>query len=690
MANQAQFWEALNKLFSVVCQIDAQGFIVQASDLLTQRIPLAGSNRQKFFELFEFKRPTAFDGSYQNARDQQGHLFLGYNMPNGFAIRGQVLDFSDQGLLGLCFVGVPWLWWIQSNAPDATPSLTDFPIHDVQMDQLFFMSTQQAMVEDLQAVNAALTQAKQELEDATQAKHRYFNHISHEMRTPLNGVMSALTLLQDANWDARNRELLDLAAQSAQRLLEVVNYTLNVGASEVGQQLGRQEAFNLNGVLNESIATVRAKALHKGIDVQRHGQAQFPTDYQGKLDLLRPVLSNLLANAVKFSEEGTVTLEVHIEESRLEGTDLVHFAVIDEGPGIPEALFPRLFEPFATGLTPETQKQHGTGLGLSIVKQFVDALGGEIDVQSVMDQGSVFSFSIPLERIERVSQSQHGSHPRDLAFTSVDVLVVDDTPSNLMLNSNIVGSLGFKVTSASSGQEAVELIRANPDLYALVLLDLEMPELDGWDTCKQIRALVSNEQLPVIALSTHVGEDVVRQNALAGINGYIAKPLHREALAAALRQWIPRCQQLDLQEYVAAQDAALSASAIHDARPVVDETIDSPSMFAPEVFSRLVDEIGIDSAVAMFQTFLSESATRWVRLQSAIAGLDWECVAREGHTLGSACYTFGLMAAGAQFRAIEVSAEAQEAISLHVLDTVSSSLREGIEKIEIAIERGTP
>ena len=308
MIKSDQFWDELQNLFTLVGQIDDDGELVRASPLLAEKCQIDLSEHIKFFELFKFKRPTPFNGSMASAREAIGELFLGFSDELGFAIRGQVLDYTEMGIEGLCFVGVPWLWWIEGNAVDSTPTMSDFPVHDVQMDQLFFMSTQQSMVEDLQALNEQLKAAKLEVERANEARQKYFHHVSHEMRTPLNGVISALSLMSDFKLDGKLLEYSELATSSADRLLEVINFTLEPASLEAHISAAEESAFRLDDLIDECLILARSRSLEKGLELRRSGERDLVNIYTGRLKLLRQVLTNLLSNAVKFSQSGTVTL----------------------------------------------------------------------------------------------------------------------------------------------------------------------------------------------------------------------------------------------------------------------------------------------------------------------------------------------------------------------------------------------
>lgn len=680
MSAESGLWRQLNRLFTVVVQISESGEVLQASPLLKERCHLGANSGANFFNLFKFKRPTSFDGTAAGVRAYHGSLFLGFSTELGFAIRGQFLDFTESGLDGLCFVGVPWLWWIESNgAAEHQLTINDFPVFDVQVDQLFFMSTQQNMVEDLQALNQQLSAAKEELEHANVARQNYLHHVSHEMRTPLNGVISALTLIKDAKHDERTHELVRLASHSATRLLEVINFTLESASAEAGT--GEERVFDLEALLNESLAVVQPRGLEKGLDIKRAGQPSFPTPYRGKVRLLRQVLTNLLGNAVKFTDQGVVALSARVRQSPSPDVDIVRFSVADEGPGIPKESLARVFEPFATGVSTATQTQGGTGLGLSIVQRFVEVLGGRIEVESVVGEGSVFSFDIPLERAasQDLPAGVRAVSGNTVRFTG-KVLLVDDMQTNLMLNAKVLESLGVTVYTATSGKEAIELIRSGESVD-LVLMDLEMPDMTGYDATRALRALPGNEALPVIALSAHTG-DAERRGAIAsGMSNFMCKPLVRDELIAELQDWL---ESSPLEEQTPVTVSGAVSGQKDTGGDMVQPGVDR---FNAGRVERLVSEVGSDVAKTLVDKFLAESAERWERLRTAMVDGAADVVMREAHTLGSSCFTFGIDAAGQKLRDIEAEAERGNAGHEADLKPVAELLGSGISLLQDHLTR---
>ena len=706
MIKSDQFWDELQNLFTLVGQIDDDGQLVRASPLLAEKCRIDLSQHIKFFELFKFKRPTPFNGSMASAREAVGELFLGFSDELGFAIRGQVLDYTEMGIEGLCFVGVPWLWWIEGNAVDSTPTMSDFPVHDVQMDQLFFMSTQQSMVEDLQALNEQLKAAKLEVERANEARQKYFHHVSHEMRTPLNGVISALSLMSDFKLDGKLLEYSELATASADRLLEVINFTLETASLESHMSEAEESAFRLDDLIDECLILARSRSLEKGLELRRSGERDLVNIYTGRLKLLRQVLTNLLSNAVKFSQSGTVTLGALRCESNDSHRDLIEFSVSDQGPGIPANAIEKLFEPFATGLSSETQQAQGTGLGLSIVERFVNALGGEVRVQSSVGEGTIFSFSIPLLLATENTNLQRTevAIPAFSSAFSGTVLLIGEQKVSQQLNGKVLESMGLKVVTTDSDAAARVLVEAQPDMFDLIFIDLDMPSMNGVSPAQGLLATSGATNIPVLALSAHSTTTDRLKAEQAGMHDLLTKPLLISELRKSLLAHLPATSVASeagvihdlkgsqtLSEGVQSSSALNADSMVNGGSHSMGESGnlavgDAPQdvvAFDQKPIDRLIREVGITVLDTLVDKFLGESTDRWETLRKAMANEERNIIIREAHTLGSACLTFGLEAAGGSFRRIEAAALAGGSLpTADELPSISEQLGLGINELQ--------
>ena len=659
-------WAELNQLFSVVCQLNPDGRIVRASRLLRERCDLDVSNSQNFFETFKFKRPVLIDGSYQSAQAAVGQLFLGFSESHQFAIRGQMIELSKYGVEGLCFVGVPWLWWMQSNATHAPLALADFPVHDVQMDQLFFMSAQQAMVEDLQMSNDALAAAKETVEKSIQIKQNFFHHVSHEMRTPLNGVISAIALVPKNNLPSKTLELLDVATRSGEQLLEVINFTLESASAADGLANEPSELFDTHILCADVLGIIRTQALDSGVDLAFTIDKSKTACYRGQARLLKKVLINLLANAVKFTERGSVGLTVEISTDARAGCDRLDIVVEDTGIGIPKSELLHIFEPFVHSVTPGVKSTNGTGLGLSLVKHYVDAMGGELVVTSVIGKGSRFQFSVVFERADPCELAE--MQMTSLLFPDNklhgNILLVDDSETNLLLNAEILRALGLTVETANSGEAAVAQVTSNPNAYQLVLMDLDMPDVDGFEATRRIRLDSACNAPPIFAFTAFMEGRAREKSTAAGISGFIRKPVSPKELFRHLAPLLSVGMQFvdESQEVI-----------------TVDPLVEN---FDTRVFTTLAHEIGVDVTGTLVNKFLIESAGRWENLHNAVAAADTPFIAREAHTLGSACLSLGLMSAGMAFRHIEAEVRGGRPLVIDKVDNIAADLNLGLQRLE--------
>jgi len=664
----SEFWDRLLELYTVVCQIDTEGRVTAISPLV-ERVFGSGAIGSSLGDLFEFKRPAGFDGTYRAGAESLGELVLGYNEEKEFALRGQLHDYSTFGLDGLCLIGVPWLWWMQGKNPEHGLGFSDFPILDIQMDQLFFASAQQTMVADLEDLNAQLQLAQQQLEAEGERRQRFFGHVSHEMRTPLNGVISALTLIKDGQFDERTTKFIGLAAQSANRLLEIINFSLDTINPQLDTVNESSEAFSMDSLIDDCLAITQARALEKGLRLERVGEKSFPKKFMGQPRLLKQVLINLIGNATKFTDDGKVVLSVASIDSADSDKRCIEFSVADQGPGIPEDAQSKIFEPFATGVTPQTQKSKGTGLGLNIAKRCVESMGGVLSVTSKEGEGAVFGFRLRLTEVsDRENQLLTGDTDTEAVATlSGNILLVDDDEENLLLNAQVLSSIGLKVETATSGQAAIE--QAKNEVFNLILMDLDMPQMNGLEAARAIRDLPASKTTPIVALTAHADVDMKQRALASGMQGFLEKPMLRDRLPSQLGEW------LELQ--AANTDSSFKSG---------DQGTNSRDpVFLSAIVERMQRDVGADVVDALVSKFLSESVGRWDTLQTALMNGDLPVVSREAHTLGSSCFTFGLQRAGNQFRQLESEARDERELTVN-MEALAEDLGEGITGLEQLVQ----
>ncbi|MEM8970907.1 MAG: PAS domain S-box protein [Pseudomonadota bacterium] len=471
-------------------------------------------------------------------------------------------------------------------------------------------------ITDEKAREAALIEAKDKAEVAGRAKAAFLAMMSHEIRTPLNGVLGLLNLLQDTPLKERQREYVRTAHTSGNALLTIINDILDFSKLEAGQMTLEEGIFRVDELLSDVTKIVAPLAQQKGLTVQTSISEPVPEACVGDAGRLRQVLLNLASNAVKFTETGSVSINVNCETPSSEGIAGLTFSVIDTGIGIPDEKKELIFSEFTT-LDPGANGQlGGTGLGLAISKAITKTMGGTIEFSSEFGRGSTFSFTVHLpvgdsSLIPRDDEpALPAEHLRDLR-----VLLAEDNMTNQLVFRTMIEAAGCKVDTASNGLEALASIERQT--YDVVLMDVAMPEMDGLEATRQIRQMdVPVCEIPIIALTAYaLAEDQARCLA-AGMDKVLTKPIVRRKLYAALAE-VEVAQDLEVVTPTSPDPIDLS---------VLDELFEGE----PEAIKR--------QALTQFLADIQEQRDR---LDEALNTRDIHVIERASHVLVGLAGTFG-------------------------------------------------
>ena len=406
--------------------------------------------------------------------------------------------------------------------------------------QAVALKVQQQLVATLKSSERELAQSRDDAEAANRAKSAFLANMSHEIRTPMNGIIGMASIMQRGAVTPKQTEQLNKINTAAEHLLGIINDILDISKIEAGKLVVEETLVAVNSLLGNvsSILSERAKA--KGIPLLVQATSLPPKLYGDPMRLQQALL-NYATNAIKFTEKGSVTLRVLVQEETAESV-LVRFEVQDTGIGIPAGTLPQLFSAFEQADNSTTRKYGGTGLGLAITRRLARLMGGQAGVESTPGVGSTFWFTAKLVKKNgdevladatenadaeaTVRHRYHGSH----------ILVVDDEPLNREVAQEQLEDAGLDVDTAEDGEEAVVMARQKK--YAVIFMDMQMPNLDGLDATRQIREISGYEKTPIIAITGNAFAEDKARCLEAGMDDFLTKPIYHDVLFETLLRWL--------------------------------------------------------------------------------------------------------------------------------------------------------
>ena len=385
-------------------------------------------------------------------------------------------------------------------------------------------------ITELKLVQKSLIEAKENAESANKSKSRFLANMSHEIRTPLNGIMGFIEVLQKDETDPKRIDYLNIIASSSKSLLVVINDILDLSKIEDGSMKIETIDFDLKQHLHQLIDFFKSIAGAKEITLHFEYPAELSSHVHTDPLRLKQVLSNLISNAIKFSPQNvaiTITLQRKGES--------LHMAVKDEGIGISEEAQERIFNPFEQAEISTTRNYGGTGLGLSISKNLIELLQGEVHLESKIGEGSTFSFFIKAPEITHSQEKEsHGESPR----LQGHVLVAEDNKTNQLLISILLDEMNLTYTIVEDGKEALEAFKTSQE-YDLILMDINMPNMDGIEATQHIRQSgLPHHNIPIIALTANVIKEDIEHYLQSGMNAHISKPIDSDLLGKALVNYL--------------------------------------------------------------------------------------------------------------------------------------------------------
>ena len=389
-----------------------------------------------------------------------------------------------------------------------------------------------------EALERRVEERTHELNTALSARSEFLAVMSHEIRTPLNGIIGTVDMLRDSDLDEAQRRQLHVIEQSGNTLLDLINDVLDYSRLDAGKMPIEQTGLDLPALIGECVALFEHRARLNANALSEKLDPDLGEYCVGDPVRLRQILVNLISNAVKFTENGRIQVSARRDEAN---RDYVLFEITDTGIGIPADQQSRLFDYFHQGDQTSRRRYGGTGLGLAICRQLAEIMGGEIGFQSSEAGGSCFWVRLPLPAGKAQAEAAVPEQERPASVVGARLLIVDDNHINLLVAEGLCRKLGHQCETAESGAEALAVLLSRPAQFDLILMDCEMPDMDGFETTRAIQRLQREGRLPVIpviALTAHAVPEKIAACHDSGMVGHIAKPVNlarlNQALSAAL------------------------------------------------------------------------------------------------------------------------------------------------------------
>ncbi|AIW18957.1 response regulator [Vibrio coralliilyticus] len=528
-----------------------------------------------------------------------------------------------------------------------------------------------------------LKSARFEAEQANESKSRFLASMSHEIRTPMNGVLGILNILEESKLSREQKKLVNTATESGQFLLSIINDILDFTRMESNTLRLEHKPFNFRQCVENVVETFQPSAKVRSLDLNCILDGSVPANIQGDENRVKQILHNLIGNAMKFTKEGSVTIQVHADIHEGNQVKIV-CKVIDTGVGINRSAMDYLFDEFTMVDQTYSRSQEGSGLGLAICKRLCELMDGYIEAESTPSIGSTFSFSIKLELADQLISSTHQSQNNtELLVSDASILVAEDNKANQLVISEMFKRMGLSMDIAENGRRAIEMVEQYH--YDLIFMDISMPEMDGMETCRAIRSMTDEKtcQIPIIALTAHSLSGDKEQFLDAGMNDYLSKPIRLSQLIEKINLFLSdgAINSTEKSDNLESESQTLTQAVInHSMNQDIQVDLE---LVDEEVLEQMIEDTSADVLPMLIDHYIEESNERLRKIYQAMEDRDKETLEFESHTLGSSSLALGNRVLSNLARKIEcmcLENHEQQAFEL------SEELKELAEKSLAALE----
>ena len=537
---QEELREALARLEKIASQVpglvyqyrlrpDGSSCLPYASDAIRQIYRVSPEEvREDASKIFDAIHPDDRDGTLASIRASAQTM-----TPWVHEYRVKFGDGTERWLLGNAIPQAEaegaMLWHgFTTDITERRRIQAELEAHRQQLEELVTVRT--AQMQELSRQSVQLEEARREAVAGSQAKSAFLSVMSHEIRTPLNGVIGMTSLLSDTEMNEEQTEYTSVIRSSGEALLSVINDVLDFSKIEAGHLDIEHVDFDLRASLEDVVELLALKAQEKGLEFALLIRQELPERVKGDPSRFRQILLNLLSNAIKFTDQGEVSVIACLQANEPDGTTVVRVDVADTGLGIPPDRQAALFQPFVQADASTSRRFGGTGLGLAICRRLVEAQGGTIWLESKPGQGTTFSFTIPFGPAETTVAPELPM----MDIQGLKILVVDDNATNRLVFREQLRAWSCQVEEAADPATVVATLLQAAVPFELVLLDFQMPGMDGLELAAQIRAQPGVSETPLVLMTSAPQRGDAKKSALCRLDGYLTKPVRRKALLGLL------------------------------------------------------------------------------------------------------------------------------------------------------------